>query len=212
MSMVDNKNHLANKRFSGRFKFVALSLIVVILAATACGNENGQKTNDTSLSVSEVTEQTENVSVSESSNPVDIQDEEVAQIEVPTPAENEDNETEPDTESSSDSGIDIDLTQLSATMVYSEVFQMMYYPENYVGKSVKMEGLYDHYHDDNTGKDYYACIIQDATACCAQGIEFRLTDGNYPEENVENVIVEGIFSLYDENGTTYCTLTNAVLD
>ncbi len=115
-------------------------------------------------------------------------------------------------ETEADPSVDLDLTALSATMVYSEVYQMMYYPENYVGKSVKMEGLYDIYHDDNTGADYYACIIQDATACCSQGIEFKLADGfEYPEESVTEVSVKGIFDLYEEDGVTYCTLRDAEL-
>lgn len=114
-------------------------------------------------------------------------------------------------DTATDPSVDVDLTSLSATMVYSEVYQMMYYPENYVGKSIKMDGLYDHYHDDNSGNDYYACIIQDATACCAQGIEFKLSDGNYPADTQDYVSVKGTFTTYEENGTTYCTLVNAEL-
>ncbi len=116
-----------------------------------------------------------------------------------------------ETATTGDPSIDVDLTALSATMVYSEVFNMMYYPENYVGKTVKMEGLYDHYHDDASGNDYYSCIIQDATACCAQGIEFQLTDGKYPEDTVNDVTVEGVFQTYEENGAKYCTLVDAKL-
>ena len=112
---------------------------------------------------------------------------------------------------SGDPSVDVDLTALSATMVYSEVFQMMYYPEDYIGKTVKMEGLYDHYHDDSTGKDYYSCIIQDATACCAQGIEFQLSDGAYPADATSDVMVKGTFETYEENGAKYCTLVDAEL-
>ena len=119
------------------------------------------------------------------------------------------NSSENDTQA--DPSVDVDLTALSATMVYSEVFQMMYYPEDYVGKTVKMEGLYDHFHDDSTGKDYYACIIQDATACCAQGIEFRLSDGEYPADSTNDVAVRGTFEIYEENGAKYCTLMDAEL-
>ncbi|WP_049945923.1 hypothetical protein [Butyrivibrio sp. LC3010] len=126
-----------------------------------------------------------------------------------TNATNEDN-TE-SVELKPDPSVDVDITVLSATMVYSEVYQMMYYPENYIGKTIKMDGLYDHYHDDNSGNDYYACIIQDATACCAQGIEFQLSDGNYPADTEDFVTVIGTFKTYEENGTTYCTLADAKL-
>ena len=63
---------------------------------------------------------------------------------------------------------DIDLTALSSTMVYSEVYNMMTAPSDYIGKNVKMKGAFSYYQDPNTGNEYYACIIQDATACCAQ--------------------------------------------
>ncbi len=110
-------------------------------------------------------------------------------------------------------GIDIDLTQLSSTMVYSEVYNMMMSPEAYVGKTVKMSGAFSYCKVDETGKEYYACIIQDATACCSQGIEFVL-DGEhvYPDDYPEigsDVCVVGVFDTYEEDGGTYCTLKNA---
>jgi hypothetical protein len=112
-------------------------------------------------------------------------------------------------------GIDVDLTALSSTMVYSEVYSMMAEPERYIGKTVKMDGLFAYYHDEATDNYYYACIIQDATACCAQGIEFVLTEEySYPEDypQVEDEIcVVGVFDTYLEGGYTYCTLRNARL-
>ena len=106
-------------------------------------------------------------------------------------------------------GIDVDLTSLSSTMVYSEVSNMLYEPENYMGKTIKMGGTLSVYHDETTGQDYYACIIADATACCSQGIEFELADGSYPPEGTEIAVV-GVFDTYTENGYQYCTLRNAV--
>ncbi len=112
-------------------------------------------------------------------------------------------------------GIDVDLTVLSSTMVYSEVYNMMVSPEQYIGKTVKMDGLFAYYHDEAAGNYYFACIIQDATACCAQGIEFVLTDeytypDDYPAANAE-ICVVGVFDTYEENGNTYCTLREARL-
>ena len=111
--------------------------------------------------------------------------------------------------------IDVDLTVLSATMVYSEVYNMMSDPEKYVGKTVKMNGLFASYHDEAADKYYFACVIQDAMACCAQGIEFVLTDDyaypdDYPEVNAQ-ICVVGVFDTYEENGATYCTLRQANL-
>jgi uncharacterized membrane protein YcgQ (UPF0703/DUF1980 family) len=111
--------------------------------------------------------------------------------------------------------VEVDLTALSSTVVYSEVYNMMVMPENYIGKTVKMRGDYAVYHDEATGNNYFACIIKDATACCANGIEFVLTDDysypqDYPAEG-EEITVVGTFDTYDENGSIYCTLRNAVL-
>ena len=112
-------------------------------------------------------------------------------------------------------GIDVDLTVLSKTMVYSEVYNMMASPEKYIGKTVKMKGPFAFYHDETTDKYYFACIIQDATACCAQGIEFVLTDDyvypdDYPEVD-EEICVIGVFDTYQDGNYTYCTLRNAKL-
>jgi len=109
--------------------------------------------------------------------------------------------------------IDTDLTVLSANMVYAEVYNMMMSPDYYVGKTVKMGGIFASYHDDETGKDYFACIIQDATACCAQGIEFELYgEHKYPEDyppEGDLIEVVGVFDTYEEGGNLYCTLRNA---
>lgn len=100
--------------------------------------------------------------------------------------------------------VDVDLTQLSSTMVYSEVYAMVYEPEQYMGKTVKMRGLFSSF-EGTAGQMYYACIVQDATACCAQGLEFELTDGcDYPEPGTEITVI-GTFDTYREeyNGNYY---------
>ena len=77
--------------------------------------------------------------------------------------------------------VDVDLSQLSNTMAYSEVYNMVTAPESYVGKTVRMTGTLDIYED--VSQTYFACIISDATACCAQGLEFVPKEGySYPED------------------------------
>ncbi len=111
------------------------------------------------------------------------------------------------------SELDIDLTVMSGTMVYSEVYNMVSAPEDYIGKRIRMSGLFDVYYDEDSGDNYYACIIQDATACCAQGIEFELEgDYSYPEDYPEigsEICVEGVFDYYWDGGYAYCTLRGA---
>lgn len=107
--------------------------------------------------------------------------------------------------------IDVDLTQLSSTMVYSEVFNMMMSPDDYIGKIVKMQGTYTVY--DGDIRKYHACLIADATACCAQGIEFQLTeDYQYPDDYPKEgtlITVIGVFDVYKEGSYQYYQLSSA---
>ena len=107
------------------------------------------------------------------------------------------------------------MTTMSSTMVYSEVFNMVTTPENYIGKTVKMRGTYMYYYDEKPDHYYFFCLISDAMACCSQGIEFSLTkDYHYPEDYPkpdDEITVVGVFDSYEEEGNTYCILRNARL-
>lgn len=113
-------------------------------------------------------------------------------------------------------GIDVDLTKLISTMVYSEVYNMLYTPDDYIGKTVKMNGAFAYYEDPETKEQYFACIIADAMACCSQGLDFIPTDeytypDDYPELNAE-ITVTGTFEIYEKNGIKYCRLANAAIE
>ena len=93
---------------------------------------------------------------------------------------------------------------------------MMTNPDGYIGKSVRMTGMFSVYENEETGKVYLACIITDATACCAQGIEFVLAgDYSYPEDYPEvgsEITIEGIYGVYTEDDGLYCQLSDAVME
>ena len=114
-----------------------------------------------------------------------------------------------------DPNADVDLTTLTSNMVYAQVADMMYTPEKYTGKVIKAKGLFSVYHDEAQDKNYYAVLIQDATACCAQGIEFIWKgDHAYPDEYPEigkEITVIGTFNTYEEDGATYTQLLDADL-
>ena len=109
--------------------------------------------------------------------------------------------------------IDVDLTTLNAIMVYSEVNNMMTVPEDYVGKKVKMNGKLEVY--EYPERNYYTCIIADATACCQQGMEFLWAgDHKYPDDypnEGDNIVVTGVFDIYFEGDKKYCQLKDATL-
>lgn len=105
--------------------------------------------------------------------------------------------------------VDLDLTSLSATMVYSEVFNMMQTPGDYDGKTIRMAGKAASYKDESTGKVYHACIVQDATACCAQGLEYQLAEGEgYPKDDTQITVV-GVYRVIDQEGMDYGVLKKA---
>ncbi len=111
-------------------------------------------------------------------------------------------------------GVDIDLTKLSSTMVYAEVYSMLSTPRNYIGKTVRMRGDYSFFYDKVTDLMYHACLIKDATACCAQGLEFVLNDDyKYPEDYPnpgDEVTIVGQFNFYNEGDYIYYNLIDAV--
>lgn len=114
--------------------------------------------------------------------------------------------------------IDVDLTTMSSTMVYSEVSNMMYYPSRYKDKVVKATGPFVIGTSSIPDYCYPAVLIQDATACCANGLEFLLYgiprctskggDG-YPTPN-EQVTVVGRFKTYLEGSSMYVHLVDAL--
>ena len=111
--------------------------------------------------------------------------------------------------------VDIDLTALSSTMVYSEVFNMLYEPENYEGKTVRMEGVCARYHSNVSDSDYFSCIIEDATACCSQGIEFALAGEDHGPEDYpvdgKEIELQGVFEVYTEDNYQFCRIRDAIL-
>lgn len=115
--------------------------------------------------------------------------------------------TETTTEAKS---VNLDLTELSSTLIYSEVYNMLITPDNYKGKIIKMKGQFNQYTDEETGETYNAVIIPDATACCQQGLEFELSDKTNPNfEQGAEITVVGTFDTYSEGELLYCHLKNA---
>ncbi|MCL2030873.1 MAG: hypothetical protein FWG93_04950 [Oscillospiraceae bacterium] len=103
-------------------------------------------------------------------------------------------------------GIDVDLTALSGVMVYAEVYNMMTSPEEYLGKTIKANGSYAVTYYDKTGQYYHFVLVEDAGACCQQGLEFRWSGervypDEYPAENAKIELV-GVYSRYELLGDT----------
>ena len=186
--------------------FCLLLAACMTLSLCACGKDSEKDAgNDTPSSDVEVSAPTESIP---------------APNEQETPDEQQTPEEPEQTQTSAD-GVDVDLTVLSSTMVYSEVYNMLYNdPAHYFGKTVKAKGTFSLYQLVTDGvlqpdPVAYACIIADATACCAEGMEFVLEgDYTYPDDYPElgaEITVIGEFQSYEENGMTWYHLVNARL-
>lgn len=184
-----------------------LSVLILLLAVTGC-SKDGDMANRVSNGNNVDKVINDQIDKAEKKNdPANLEKE--ASPELKSGLEGQEPDTTKDGSSSTE--VDYDLMNMSSDMVYAIVYQMMVDPDTYNGKIVRMEGLYYPAYYEPTSKYYHYCIIQDALACCAQGIEFVWEDGNhvypdeYPEKNAK-VVVQGTFETYKENGddNLYC--------
>lgn len=109
--------------------------------------------------------------------------------------------------------IDTDLSAMSDTMAYAEMSNMITTPDKYKGKVVKAKGTFAV--AEENGNTYFACLLNDATACCSQPLEFVLKDkrsypADYPAIDSEITVV-GVFGTYTEGANVYCQLSDAQL-
>ncbi|MBP3736568.1 MAG: hypothetical protein J6I56_06070 [Lachnospiraceae bacterium] len=112
-------------------------------------------------------------------------------------------------------GVDIDLTKMSSTMIFAEVYNIVNTPDDYIGKTIRMDGFFAPYEEkiDGNQRTVLACVVPDATACCSQGLEFVLNEDDpmlqdLPETGAK-IIVTGVFDVYEKFGLPYGQLLNA---
>lgn len=192
-------------------------LLMAVIALTACGSQASE------IQENQTQEPRSDAATTQSESPVIeaallSNDEVMAMVasqteqatETATEAAIESAQTE---KANNDRPVDLDLTAISGTVVYSQVYDMMMQPEAYLGQKIRMRGNFSYYQDPDTGTEYFAAVIADATACCAQGIEFvwkgeHSFPQDYPPLDTE-ITVTGTFGTYIENGYMYIQLTDA---
>ena len=213
--------------------FLVCSSLILSLALAGCGSVDGNagRTAGNAPGVNDVleagknaveqTEASEDNTVTESDviSEESVSEDDNTAVTESASADDEDPNTDPESSIHFDmtsvnmDKIDVDLTALSSTMVYSEVYNMMTTPDDYIGKVVKMDGAFAVFHDEGSSDYYFACIVKDATACCAQGIEFLLAgEHSYPKDypyEGDEICVVGVYDTYKDGDSTYCTLKNA---
>ncbi|MBP0966191.1 MAG: hypothetical protein J5722_01020 [Oscillospiraceae bacterium] len=118
-------------------------------------------------------------------------------------------------ESLSNVEYDVDLTQMNSNMIYAQVYDMLENTEKYAGQMIRVQGTFNYYQDPESKREYFAALVSDATACCAQGIEFVRKDGaHYPEDYPEQgtpIEISGKFSTYTEDNQVFVELQDATM-
>ncbi|MCL1794783.1 MAG: hypothetical protein FWG34_13050 [Oscillospiraceae bacterium] len=101
----------------------------------------------------------------------------------------------------------VDLTEISDTMVIAQVYDMIQYPDDYMGKTIKIGGLYYTEYNENTEKRKHYLIYD---GCC-QTMEFIWNgEHDYPKDYPEDykyIEVSGVFGVYEESGWIHCYLS-----
>ncbi|MBR6003781.1 MAG: hypothetical protein IK068_03560 [Lachnospiraceae bacterium] len=195
--------------------FGLLGIIALTCLVMACGdntNKTGSRDVSNKQTVKSILEDAANASAEEEPKE-ETKEAPVASVSVSEPPAPQESSEE------IEEGDFIDLTVLSSVLVYTEVYNMVYYPENYEGKIIKAKGPFDVYVASEEEKAlygtdcYFYVVVQDATACCQQGLEFVLKEDpgfpdGYPSVGTE-VTVCGRYETYQEGDTTYAHLVDA---
>lgn len=128
---------------------------------------------------------------------------------------NEENQKAENVGGENQKDIDYDLTEMNSDMIYATVFMVVQDPESYAGKTFKIYGnSYTFPTTEGKSMTHY-CLIKDALACCAQGLEFISSNSNekYPDDGDE-IVVTGTLESYtvEDIPMPLCRLVNAKIE
>lgn len=104
----------------------------------------------------------------------------------------------------------MDLTRLSETMAYAQMFGIVHNPKKYLGKTARIQDTYVPLPDPaNEGTYYHFLVVADITGCCEIGIEFFLESDRCPEDyppEQAQIELEGVFDMANASGNEYICL------
>lgn len=100
--------------------------------------------------------------------------------------------------------VDIDLEGLNKNMITAQMTAISQDPSSYLGKTIRVTGVYDQSYYEQLDKYYNWVLGYDETGCCAAwGIEFY---GDEVPEKIDpwtSISMVGTISTYDEEGIAY---------
>lgn len=146
---------------------IGIWLLAAVVLISGCGKQtdNGKGINNgkTVDKVIESQVKKEEQKKTEESTKEDTQKNDQQNTDTQTPESVQESVNAPE------ASVDVDLSVMDSDMIYATVYQMMSDPEQYVGKTFRIEGKFYVTYDEMTKNQYYYCVIKDATECCAQG-------------------------------------------
>ncbi len=100
--------------------------------------------------------------------------------------------------------VDIDLEGLNKNMITAQMTAITQDPSSYLGKTIRVTGVYDQTYYEPTDQYYNYVLGYDETGCCAAwGIEFY---GDPVPDKIDAytpISMVGTISTYDEEGIAY---------
>ena len=103
---------------------------------------------------------------------------------------------------------DIDLTKLTDMLASSEIVNMHYETQDFMGLIIRVTGVYEESSPDEADLYTGACKVYDG--CCTwNGIDFILADGYESPKNGDTITVTGVFDTFERGKYTTCVLRDA---
>lgn len=96
---------------------------------------------------------------------------------------------------------DADVIEIKEKLFIAQTNDIYINPEDYLGKTIKYEGIFDIFKWEETGETYYY-VIRYGPGCCGlhDNAGFEVSwDGNWPQQN-DWVEAVGVLEIYEEDG------------
>lgn len=189
-----------------------IGLFLILVLMTGCDKTSSHMDNQSNSMDDVLAAQVEAADAKTAETTTEITTEAKTEITTQETTENMEGRTTP--------GVDYDLSKMNKNMVLATVSNLFAEPDVYEGVIVRAQGKFYGNTDPATGRVYTFVVVQDALACCTQGLEFTWDDGShaYPDEypvTDTEVVVTGEFSTYYEpvgSNFRYCILKNATME
>ena len=182
--------------------FAILLAILLVFGLCACGGQDQPKSSGSTAPVSDnvdqITDTTDSgTPLTAPSNSTDVTTSSLAV------SENE-QEQEAAAAKLAEYDVDIDTMGLNNNMVTAQMTAITQDPSSYLGKTIRVTGVYDQTYYEPLDQYYNYVLGYDETGCCAAwGIEFYGDEVPDKIEPYTSISMVGKISTYEEEGISY---------